>query len=380
MRRFASVFASKREKHDATVKRSNTLNTNPPQLIQDHAQSSASSSSGSTSLKTPDDEHHRIPTPLQSKKSWKSWLRVSTVKHPASKWDNKPSIPDWSSQPDLLAHVFDEQDDFVSDESNTPSVPIIPELSPECLANPLSPTRAFQNIQLVVNNSLVSPPSCSPFVQYPETSFIFPRSCNPVRNLPREHSMLSTMLKSRLLRRLEDSSRILSRTEQQDISPLGSRQISPVAPHGSFSLSLDDPVPCNKTSIFYSSPGLHRWRSRYCFEDRYIVFIPTDEGIFRQRVTGTAVAVAALEYSEALDAVAGYVDDMTPLLSPVTSFTSEVPSLETLSTVQVSHLSSQPPCKCRFNVCLPSSLTDSLCSPYTCTRCTLYRRSVALTE
>jgi hypothetical protein len=378
MRRFASVFASKREKHDSSVKRANTLHMDPPQLVRDHAQSSASSSSGSTSLQTPDDEHHRIPTTLQTKKSWKSWLRVSTVKQPATKWDNKPSLPDWSSQPDLLTHDFDDQDDFVSNESDALSVPNPP---PERLTTPPSFPRAFQNIQLVVNNSLISPPSYPPFIQCTETSFIFPRSCNPVRNLPPEQTMLSTMLKTRLLRRLEDSSRIISRAEQQDISPLGSRQISPVA-RGSFSLSLDDPVPSNTTSISYSSPGLHRWRSRPCFEDRYTVFIPTDERIFRQRVTGTAVAVAALEYSEALDAMSGYVDDMSPSLSPVTTFTSEIPSLETRSSVQASSSSSssQPPCKCLSNVCLPSSLTDSPSSSYTCTQCTLYCCSFAFTK
>jgi len=350
MRRFASVFASKREKHDSshsTINRATTLGPSG------HAHSSASSSSGSTSLQTPDDDHHRSPTTLQPKKSWKSWLKVSPIKHPTHKWDNKP-IPDWSSHPDTLPHDFDEQDDFVSDESEPFSMPIIPNSSSEPLTTSPSPPHARQNLHLIVSNSLVPlSHSCSPFIQHPDSSSIFPRSCNATRDLPRGNSMLSTMLKTRLLNRLEDSSWTLSHAEQTYIAPLGNRQISPAASLGSSSLSFDEPAPWKKALISLSSPGLHRWRSRPCFEDRYNVFIPTDEGVFRQRVTGTTLAVAALEYSEALDAIAGYVDDVAPLPSPVLSLIFEAPPTEPHSSVQSSPSPpslSQPPCECLVNI------------------------------
>ncbi|KAF8238764.1 hypothetical protein L208DRAFT_208350 [Tricholoma matsutake] len=329
MRRFASVFASKREKHEATIKRATTIDSNPPPLLQDNAQSSASSSSGSASLQTPDDDHHRIPSTLKPKKSWKSWLKVRAIKH------HENHIPDWPPQPGI-AHDFEEQDDFVSDESELLSVPNSPSI------HPYSPAKARQNLKLIVENSLVPPPSCSPFIQHSDTSPIFPWSCNPASDFPRKNSMLSNLLKTRLLRRLEDSSRSLSRSEQLYIAPLGSRQISPVARHSSSSLPFDEPAPWKKTLISLSSPGLHRWISRPCFEDRYSVVIPTDEGVFRQRVTGTAFAVASLEYSEALDAMAGYIDDVAP---STTSFTPDVSSFELQATMQTSTSpsSSQPP-------------------------------------
>ena len=339
MRRFASVFASKREKLDAPVKRATTLDTSPPSLVPDHAHSSASSSSGSASLQTPDD----FSSPLRPKKSWRSWLKVRTVKHPTSKWDSKP-IPDWPPQPDV-PHDFYEQDVFVSDESDALSLAVISNAPPMRLVVPPSPTRARQNCQPIVHNSLVPPPSCSPFIQQSDTSYVFPRSCNPARDLSREDSMLSSMLKTRLSRRLADSSQTLNSTEQQDIASLGGRQISPPS---SSELPFDEPAPWNKMWISLSSPGLHRWRSRPCFEDRYNVFIPTDEGVFRQRVSGTALAVASLEYSEAIDAMAGYVDDVAPLPSPATSFTPEVLLSETCTSVQTppsTPSSSQPPCE-----------------------------------
>ena len=124
--------------------------------------------------------------------------------------------------------------------------------------------------------------------------------------------------------------------------------MSTVAASPTSELPFDEPAPWNKTWISLSSPGLHRWRSRPCFEDRYVVFTPTDEGVFFQRVTGTALAVASLEYSEAIDAMAGYVDDVAPSPSLVTSFTPEVLLSETRTAVQTLpplSSSSQPPCE-----------------------------------
>ena len=352
MRRFASVFAAKREKQDSQVKRAASLAINPPPLVRDHPQSSASSSSGSASLQTPEDDQLRIPSALRPKKSWKSWLKVRTVKYPSNQWDPKPTSH-WPPQP-RSSHDFDEQDDFVSDESDILSNP------PSSL--PTSPTQARLNFHQLVENSLVPSPSPSPFIQYPDAPFSFPRSSNPAKNLPREGSMLSAMLKTRLLRRIQDSSRSFSRTEQQCIAPLGARHISPSTPSSS-SVPFDEPAPWDKTSIFTSSPGLHRWRSRLCFEDRYNVFVPTQEGgILCQRVTGTTLAVAALEYSDAVDAMAGYDDDVAPLPLIVTSFAPEVSLPDSPSSVQSSPSSAQPPCKSSTKLLL-ISLTYLLPQP-----------------
>jgi len=67
---------------------------------------------------------------------------------------------------------------------------------------------------------------------------------------------------------------------------------------------LIDPVPASTAVISPISPGLTRWISRPCFEDRYAVYLPgPDSSILSSPVSAASLAVADLEYSEALEAM-----------------------------------------------------------------------------
>jgi hypothetical protein len=348
MRRFASVFASKRDKQSNNnadqppLKRATTLiTTTPPPApptpgLTDPAVSSASSSSGSASLylQTPDDDHHHITIvtqqqqqqPLQqsSKKSWKSWLKSATVKHPPKQWQHKP-VPDWTPPANPHPDDSDEQDDSESDVyDDDDDEPL--SMTPDVL--PPSAARARTSFRILVQNSLAPPnPPPTPFAQRSDASSLFPRSCNPSRHLSRDNSLMTTMLKTRLFARWEEAdARGLTHSAQLSISSLASRLIAPTTPVNAFS-SFDEPALSKTTLVSPTSRGLRRWVSRPCFEDRYTVFAPADGGIARQRVIGGVFAVAALEYSEAIDAMVNFdIEEAEPLPSPASALLIEIPS------------------------------------------------------
>ncbi|GLB33897.1 hypothetical protein LshimejAT787_0107810 [Lyophyllum shimeji] len=298
MRRFASVFASRRDKQP------------PPPLVTDHAHSSASSSSGSASLylHTPDDDQHHLEVVdrrSSSKKSWKAWLKGSPkppLPPPTKHWQNPTPIPDWTSPHEL------------DDTQSEPSV--------EDDQAPQDPCKIFVTL---VKNSLVPPPiPPSPFAHRSDAPLIFPRSVNPASNLPRFQSLASTAFKRRLLARLEADNRPLTPVEQASISSLASRRVSALVPVARPPHPFNESAPSRTTVISLSSPGLTRWISRPCFEERYVVFVPQEDGaILRKPVSGTASAVAALEFSEALEAMVDF--DQQDIPPPSSSLFIEVP-------------------------------------------------------
>ncbi|RDB22841.1 hypothetical protein Hypma_010088 [Hypsizygus marmoreus] len=303
MRRFASVFVSKRDKNSAEH------NTSPP---SDPAHSSASSSSGSASLylQTPEDDHHHIPIvhSQSTKKTWKSWLKTATrSKQCPKQWP--PALPDWAPHIDELHSDQSDDDEPVSVACSTPSV------SAAVAAVP--PITSFRTL---VSNSLVPPaPPPSPFAHRSDALIIFPRSCNRLRVLTRPHTLASTLLKTRLRARLDDSTRSPISAEELSIASLASRRISPVVPLSPPPHPYNASAPSRTTLISLTSQGLRRWIARPCFEDRYAVFTPAEDGtVVCQRVVGTALAVAALEYSEVLDAMVDFdLDDPVPSPSPL---------------------------------------------------------------
>lgn len=344
MRRFASVFASKRDRHppsppaDPPTKRPGALNTAPPTPgLTDPAVSSASSSSGSASLylHTPEDDNHNVTIvaphhqqqekPLQqsSKKSWKSWLKSTTIKPPPVPWQHKP-VSDWTPPAAPQINDSDEQDDSESDAYDDEDEP-----STTTNALPPSPARAFTSFRNLVQNSLAPPNSGpTPFTQRSDAQYLFPRSCNPPRQLPREYSMRSTMLKTRLFSQCEEAAtRGPTPSEQLSIASLASRLIPPSTPVSPPSPLFDEPALSKTTVISLTSRGLRRWISRPCFEDRYAVLVPEGDSVVRQRVTGGALAVAALEYSEAIDAMIDFnLGEAEPLPPPAPALVIEIPS------------------------------------------------------
>ncbi|KAG6873761.1 hypothetical protein C0995_011580 [Termitomyces sp. Mi166 len=268
MRRFVAVF--KRDKHS------------PPPLVTDHAHSSASSSSGSASLclQTPDDDQH-LPAAVErqaSRKSWRSWLKGSS---------KKTHLPDWSH-----------------DVEDIPSEPSFPEEPPD---DPL------QHFTLLVKNSLQPPPPPpTPFSRRPHDPYAFPKSVDRPSLLPRSHSLATLTLKRHILKRLQDGHRPFSESELRSIAPLASRRITPV-PVNQLPHPFNATAPYKTTIISPSSPGLGTWVSRPCFEDRYDLFIPEqDDTISRRPVVGSDLAVAALEFSQAIEAMVD--SDLSPQL------------------------------------------------------------------
>ncbi|KAG5342537.1 hypothetical protein C0989_000665 [Termitomyces sp. Mn162] len=271
MRRFVAVF--KRDKHS------------PPPIVTDHAHSSASSSSGSASLclQTPDDDQH-LPAAVErhaSRKSWRLWLKGSIKKSHAS-------LPDW------IPPSHDVED-----------VPSEPSFHDEPPPDPL------QSLTVLVQNSLHPRPSTpSPFSRCSDGPYVFPKSVNRATLLPRSHSLATLTLKKRLLRRLQDGRHqdgrhAFSESELHSIASLSARRITPVVPVNQLPHPFNESAPSKTTIISSSCPGLGTWISRPCFEDRYDLFIPGQDGsISRQLIVGSDLAVAALEFSEGIEAMA----------------------------------------------------------------------------
>lgn len=187
-----------------------------------------------------------------------------------------------------------------------------------------SPARAQQNLKSLIKNSLIPPLSTSPFIQHSPT-YLFPRSCNRPQTLPPLIDTRRMMFRRRLLERLEK----LSADDEKAILPLGSRS-APVSIKPPALPDHETSHPSNTILIFRASPGVRRWISRPCYEDRFSVFLPSEDGVRQTPVVGV-LAVAALEYSEFLDVM---VDPDFDPSSPPLELLQDVPwkpSLEDIS-------------------------------------------------
>lgn len=366
MRRFASVFASKRS--DKSDSSSTTLNTNPtsdqnthtakkislkrphslnvvtpttpspptvpstPQLsTSSEPTQSSGSSSGSVSLRTPDDD--AILSRTSTKKSWISWLggkRSNTIKRTqlAEEWDRP--MPEWQPLPAPIlrpppsgnrapssARPVDDTEEDTSSESDdyydSASRPVNPPATCPTLT-PLTLAQSRRNLHTVISNSLVPSVAPSPFLHVPGTPF-FPRSCNVPCSLPAKRTLLSDMQKKHLLRRLEGNAQALTHDDELSILPFSARPTSQditkePAP------SINDVVLPNAKQVAPTSPGLKRWFSRTCFEDRFVVWSPAEvsRGVVCKPVTGTSFGVAELEFSEGLETMAGLDIESNPTI------------------------------------------------------------------
>ncbi|KAG6829603.1 hypothetical protein H0H92_004072 [Tricholoma furcatifolium] len=266
MRRFVAVF--KRDK------------TAPPPLVTDHALSSASSSSGSTSLQTPDDDHNPPPAVNRSssRKSWRSWIKSN------SKKPSHTPLPDYlpSQEPSL-------HEDTAAD--------------------------LIQAFTLIVTNSLDPlPPPPTPFSHRVDPPYIFPKSVNPASTLPKPQSLATVTFKKRILTRLKDQSNPFTKSELLSIASLTARQLTPLDSPNHAIHPFNESAPSKSTITSLSSSGLGNWILRPCFEDRYDLFIPEQDGpISRHPVQGSNLAVAALEFSETLEVMAD-ADQLAPSL------------------------------------------------------------------
>ncbi|CAK5275526.1 unnamed protein product [Mycena citricolor] len=155
--------------------------------------------------------------------------------------------------------------------------------------------------------------------------------------------MQTTMHKMHLLRRLtEPDVSTLSPIHDRSISSLASRPSpAPVDPPSSlpwYNISVVS-VSMGITAI---SPGLRRWISRPCFEEKFVVHVPLDGSIVSRAVPGSSFGVPELEFSGAIDAMAGLLVDERDLsvisassdVSPVLRSTSLKPQLQVETTEQ----------------------------------------------
>lgn len=297
MRRIASVFSSKRDKSESAglIRRQNTqpqpstVESPTTSIISTPQLSSGASSNGSTSLQTPEPDE-------RPKRSWKSWLgkgKTDTIK--MKKQPEWPSLPPPLLKQPPAANRKGPRADETEDEEETDSDE----------DSDLGPTRqSRQTLQILIKNSLWHRVSASPFIQLPDVP-AYPHSCSLFHTTARQESLESSMHKRRLLYRLLDTKRPLTRAEEVSILPFSSsaKRVPTLVRSNSPPLVNDEPAPPKLSQITQFSRGLHSWISRPCFEERYSVYIPTEAGIVRQRVTGTRLGVAALEYSEALEAM-----------------------------------------------------------------------------
>ncbi|THV08459.1 hypothetical protein K435DRAFT_11648 [Dendrothele bispora CBS 962.96] len=351
MRRIASVFSSSSSSRKDSRKASASV---PVADDNTQAQSSSSSSgSASISLRTPEDPPS-TPITHRSKK-WIPWLSKKSpaiaILDPPSKWQPDPPPLLRPAPPGRLREdsVYGESDDEVGFSSTK-----LPTVTPDSLS------KAVRFIQVHTNNTLINQPCPPPFL-IQHRSLPYPRSCNKTRSLPRPVTLVSSLHKKRLLQRLDKATATasFSTSEAESIIPLSIKplpmQISSPQPLSDF-----DEKAISKTDyVSPFSPGLRRWISRPAFEDRLSVWLPdTDETISCQRITVTDYALAALEFSEAIEVSAdGDVSPSFPMQSPIQDPTSDTSTPSPIPPSPPASDISSSPSSSSTNLSVPHSRT-----------------------
>ena len=192
--------------------------------------------------------------------------RIASVFMPSKRDDDghtKRSWKSWLGRRPLRTHRPDHND-IDNDTSTIPLDTLIP----------------------FTRQSLIIPPPLPPFAPLS----LFPRSVSDPRVLTRPPSLRIHVLKSAILHR--------------DASFKQNELPSSVSDFPNISRP---PVP------YPSSPGIRRWLSRPCFEDRNVVYAPVDSAISISQVSAS-LPVAAIEYSDYLE----FMADPNSFLQPVT--------------------------------------------------------------
>lgn len=283
---------------------------------------SSSSSDGSTSLQTPEDEPMMVFPKPDMKKRWSNWLiwpkspqrLTSEVAEDRADRPGKDIGRTLRQTPrgarDLVSDTDDDEDDGASDSSESAEGNATSYQRPLIMTTTAS-ALAQSNLKARIRNSLLTPLSPPPLVDIPSAHH-FPRSSNISRRLPFVHTMQSQMQIRRLLRRLERGN--LSRIEVASISPFSARE-KPSGPLRPVKKSDEDLMSYSSLRVGPLSRGLRRWVRRPCFEERILVWVADEMGnVSCSKVfsVGRGLAVAELEFSERLDAMGGMgMDDGT---------------------------------------------------------------------
>ena len=312
----------------ATLTRITVSTERPTTTTSDPAHSSSTSSTGSVSLRTPEDDrtgslvHHGGPS-LSGRKAWIPWLTPKVLdpqsqpRRPSSYWSDLSSAPSPTVLPapsKIIPDQATESEEDTSEESsssesevNSPSLSA-PTAGPDSVDRPLTP---IGFLKAFTANNIPPPFSTPPLLHYPDAP-IFPRSSNRSRPLPFRETMESTMHKKRLLHQLQQCR--LTPADQRLLATIGSR-----APSASRRRALVQPEEGERYKLKHvrpSSHGLKQWMARPYFEDRSILWVPDEAGtVVWTTVKGSGFGVWALEVSETLELIAGFtgVEDSIPI-------------------------------------------------------------------
>ena len=291
-----------------------------PSLMTDPS-SSASSSSGGPH--TPDDdrsslpaEPYRIPAWLHSASSAPLTYddpRVTGLDVGMKQLPPKPSLPQ-------IVHD-DTDDDSSSDGSSESDGAPLSTIKKTSAQSPLAYFRS-----LTVNS--ISPPFSPPPLLHIPGCPVYPRSSNSERIVSTAESLRSLMFKKRLLRQIAGGP--LTPSDEASIAAFRTRMRAPPARRPS--LNLDDNAVKDARHLDKYSQGLRWWVDRPCFEERMVLYMPHDRTgeIQVLRITGSELGVAALEFSEGLEAMADldyYNDSTIPLSTSLTSLPPTPPAV-----------------------------------------------------
>lgn len=297
----------------------------PVSTLPDHVGSSASSSSGGP--RTPSDDHESAVHIGQGRRSWLAQMSDTSLSVVPSKPMSRSYLPQqFSRESDQASETSSESDDADEQETQPPT-----SLSQGSPSLPIAPTVYFRSI----TENALRPPFYPPPLLHVPNAPLFPRSCNSSRQLPPSDSLYARVLRKRLLGRLDSQ-------HEGELKGFASRTRTPQRR----SLVLDDIAIPKTARVLPTSPGLRRWIERPCFEDRLVVLLPAEvngDELRCERVSASA-AVEALGYSEVLETLAGFTDDITSPPPPGTAEPQSAPPTPLFSlTSSSSSLSSAPP-------------------------------------
>ncbi|EED84681.1 predicted protein [Postia placenta Mad-698-R] len=178
------------------------------------------------------------------------------------------------------------------------------------------PLTAVEYARALAQNALLPPFAPPPTLHVPDAP-LFPRSCNlhsVLQSAPRYDgdALLPRLFHERILHHLG-----VPGADTRALAPFARRGKAPAA-RGPTLVLDDTAVPQQfARGVRRYSEGLLRWIERPCFEDRFAVYLPRDaaeqehgeDAVVCVRVSGTGLGVAELEYSEAVEALAGVFAD-----------------------------------------------------------------------
>jgi hypothetical protein len=296
-----------------------------PSALSEPAHSSSASSTGSVSLRTPDDDRigHLAPHDGRSpgRRAWIPWLTPKKsdmqvpLQRPSSFWsDSLSPIPSPTAPPVPsrgMSGQPTESDEDTSEESSS-SESEASSLSPSTpaksdLVNPQLPSIDF--LKTLTTNNV--PPSFSspPLLNRPNAP-AFPRSMNRSRSLHFRATMESTMHRNRLLHYLQRGH--LTATDRRIFEAIGSRTSS--AARRKTLVQPEEGERYDFKHLRSSSLGLKQWIARPYFEERFVAWVPDEAGtVVGTTVNGSGFGVWALEVSETIELMAGLTDVENPL-------------------------------------------------------------------